>query len=61
MNPGSVGQPRDGDNRASCCVFDPDERTVTLHRREYDVEAEAGDMIDAGLPRILAERLFSGW
>lgn len=61
VNPGSVGQPRDGDRRASCCVFDPEERTVTLYRREYDAGAEADDMIAAGLPRYLAERLYSGW
>jgi diadenosine tetraphosphatase ApaH/serine/threonine PP2A family protein phosphatase len=61
INPGSVGQPRDGDPRASCCVFDPDERTVTLVRREYDIESEAADMLEAGLPEFLAERLFGGW
>lgn len=61
VNPGSVGQPRDGDPRASCCVYDPDEGTVTLFRREYDVEAEADDMIAAGLPVFLARRLFAGW
>lgn len=60
INPGSVGQPRDGDNRASFMIFDPDERTVTLHRREYDIEAEAKDMKDAGLPVRFAERLFTG-
>ena len=60
INPGSVGQPRDGDNRASFMIFDPDERTVTLHRREYDVEAEAADIIGAGLPKWFAERLSSG-
>lgn len=61
VNPGSVGQPRDGDPRASCCLFDPVERTVTLYRREYDIGAEARDIVAAGLPRFLAERLFSGW
>ncbi|MDD3642235.1 MAG: metallophosphoesterase family protein [Candidatus Krumholzibacteria bacterium] len=61
VNPGSVGQPRDGDPRASCCVYDPGERTVTLYRREYDIEAEADEMLSAGLPAFLAERLFSGW
>jgi diadenosine tetraphosphatase ApaH/serine/threonine PP2A family protein phosphatase len=60
INPGSVGQPRDGDNRASFMIFDPDERTVTLHRREYDIEAEANDIIGAGLPEWFARRLFSG-
>jgi predicted phosphodiesterase len=60
INPGSVGQPRDGDNRASFIVYDPDERTVTLNRVEYDIEAEAADMKAAGLPERFAERLFRG-
>jgi len=60
INPGSVGQPRDGDNRASFMVFDPDEGTVTLHRREYDIETEAKDIRAAGLPERFAERLFTG-
>jgi hypothetical protein len=41
-------------------VFDPDERTVTLHRREYDIEAAAKDIIEAGLPERFAERLLTG-
>jgi diadenosine tetraphosphatase ApaH/serine/threonine PP2A family protein phosphatase len=60
INPGSVGQPRDGDNRASFLIFDPDERTVTLHRCEYDIGAAAKDIIEAGLPERFAERLFTG-
>jgi diadenosine tetraphosphatase ApaH/serine/threonine PP2A family protein phosphatase len=60
INPGSVGQPRDGDNRASFMIFDPDEGTVTLHRREYDVWAEADDIIEAGLPEWFGKRLISG-
>jgi diadenosine tetraphosphatase ApaH/serine/threonine PP2A family protein phosphatase len=60
INPGSVGQPRDGDKRASFLVFDLDEKTVTLHRLDYDIEAEAKDIKDAGLPVRLAERLFKG-
>jgi predicted phosphodiesterase len=60
INPGSVGQPRDGDPRAACCMFDTEAGTVTLHRCAYDVEAEARDIIDAGLPKYLAERLRYG-
>jgi predicted phosphodiesterase len=60
VNPGSVGQPRDGDRRASCCVFDADAGTITLHRCEYDVAAEAQDIFDAGLPRYLGQRLLNG-
>ena len=60
VNPGSVGQPRDGDPRAACCVFDADGGTITFHRCEYDVAAEAQDIFSAGLPRFLGERLLSG-
>ena len=60
VNPGSVGQPRDGDPRAAFLLFDTDAGTVTLRRCEYDIEAEARDIIDAGLPAILADRLYLG-
>jgi len=60
INPGSVGQPRDGDPRAACCLFDADAGTITLFRCEYDVEAEARDIVDAGLPTFLGERLLYG-
>ena len=60
VNPGSVGQPRDGDPRAACCVFDTGGGTITFHRCAYDVAAEAQDIFDAGLPRFLGERLLSG-
>ena len=60
INPGSVGQPRDGDNRASFMIFDPDAMTVTLHRVEYDMDAEAEDIRKAGLPERFASRLFVG-
>ncbi|MBN2072049.1 MAG: metallophosphoesterase family protein [Candidatus Krumholzibacteriota bacterium] len=61
INPGSVGQPRDGDSRASFCIFDEEDRTVTLFRVEYDARAEADDIINAGLPAELALRLISGY
>ena len=60
INPGSVGQPRDWDPRASFCVYDDEARTVTLHRREYDVEAEAEDIKKAGLPEYFGDRLLKG-
>jgi len=60
INPGSVGQPRDLDFRAACCIFDSDEGTITLHRCEYDVEAEVQDFEKAGLPTFLGERLLYG-
>jgi diadenosine tetraphosphatase ApaH/serine/threonine PP2A family protein phosphatase len=60
VNPGSVGQPRDGDPRAACCVFDTDEGTITFYRCVYDAAAEAQDIFDAGLPRFLGDRLLTG-
>jgi len=60
LNPGSVGQPRDGDPRASYLILDPDTSTATWHRVEYDIESVAAAMGAAGLPRRLAERLFHG-
>ena len=60
VNVGGVGQPRDGDPRACWVTYDEDSRTVTTHRVEYDIEAAARRIIDAGLPEPLAERLFMG-
>lgn len=60
VNPGSVGQPRDGDRRASFAVVDLRERTVALHRVAYDVGRAARAIVAAGLPVELAERLFEG-
>ena len=60
INPGSVGQPRDGDWRASYALIDTETGEVTFHRVEYDVEESARKIIEAGLPRFLAERLFEG-
>lgn len=60
INPGSVGQPRDGDPRAAYLIFDSDHGTVTWRRVSYDVERAQRRIIDAGLPRLLAERLAVG-
>jgi predicted phosphodiesterase len=60
FNPGSVGQPRDGDPRASYAVYDSGERTVTLNRVDYEINATQRLMMDAGLPRWLIERLSAG-
>jgi diadenosine tetraphosphatase ApaH/serine/threonine PP2A family protein phosphatase len=60
LNPGSVGQPRDGDPRPSYAVYDSEARTVTHHRVEYDIEATQRDMETARLPRWLIERLTFG-
>ncbi len=61
INPGSVGQPRDGDPRAAFLVYDDQERQITFHNAEYDVRTCQEKIIRAGLPPALAERLSSGW
>ena len=60
INPGSVGQPRDGDPLASFGVFDEDGPSFTLHRVEYPVEEAQRRILEAGLPAMLARRLASG-
>jgi diadenosine tetraphosphatase ApaH/serine/threonine PP2A family protein phosphatase len=60
VNPGSVGQPRDGDPRASYLVLDPEARSITWHRVDYDVDAVMAAMRAVGLPDRLAERLRHG-
>ena len=60
LNPGSVGQPRDGDPRASYLVLDPEAATVTWHRVPYDVETVQAAIRAAGLPGRLADRLAFG-
>lgn len=58
LNPGSVGQPRDGDPRAAFAVLDGD--TVRWHRVEYPIESAQKKILDAGLPPWLAQRLEIG-
>jgi predicted phosphodiesterase len=60
INVGSVGQPRDEIPMASFAVYDSEERVVQLYRTEYDVRAAAQKILKAGLPEILAFRLFQG-
>ena len=60
INVGSVGQPRDGDWRASYAIYDSYENTVSLQRVEYDVELTQQKIFAAGLPERLALRLKSG-
>ena len=60
VNVGSVGQPRDEDRRAAYALYDSDQRRVSLRRVEYDIEREAARIREAGLPDMLAERLFLG-
>ncbi len=60
INPGSVGQPRDGDPRAAWLELDTEEATARFHRIPYPVESAAGQIAAAGLPQRLADRLFTG-
>jgi predicted phosphodiesterase len=60
VNPGSVGQPRDGDPRASYLVWEPEAEVVTWRRVAYDVAAVQHAMRDAGLPAALSARLSLG-
>ncbi len=60
INPGSVGQPRDGDPRAGYLLFDSESRMVALRRVVYDVGAAQRKIMDAHLPPALALRLRSG-
>ncbi|HEY2124808.1 MAG TPA: metallophosphoesterase family protein [Chthoniobacterales bacterium] len=60
INVGSVGQSRDGDWRASYCVFDTEHNTVEQRRVKYDMKVAQDKIIRAGLPRLLAERLALG-
>ena len=59
-NPGSVGQPRDGDPRAAYAVFDDEAGTLELRRTPYDIAATQRAMTGAGLPHTLIERLTMG-
>jgi len=60
-NPGSVGQPRDGDRRASFATLTlSKEASFEVQRVEYDVGSVANRIVQAGLPRFLAERLYMG-
>ena len=60
LNPGSVGQPRDGDPRAAYLMLDLTARTATFERVEYDIERTQKEIRAAGLPDLLARRLETG-
>jgi predicted phosphodiesterase len=60
INPGSVGQPRDGDPRAAWLLLDTEGWTARWRRVEYPIEEAARAIEKAGLPRVLAERLYTG-
>jgi diadenosine tetraphosphatase ApaH/serine/threonine PP2A family protein phosphatase len=60
INPGSVGQPRDGDPRAAWLELDSELWTVRYHRTDYDIAGAAAAIRAAKLPESLAERLQYG-
>lgn len=60
VNPGSVGQPRDGDWRAAFLIYDEDSREIAFHRVPYALEATQEKIRAAGLPERLATRLSHG-
>lgn len=60
INVGSVGQPRDGDPRASYCVYDTEKEEVEFRRVEYEIRSAQEKILEAGLPPALAERLSIG-
>ncbi len=60
LNPGSVGQPRDGDPRAAWLELDTETWSATYRRTEYEVERAAESIAAAGLPEHLGRRLFVG-
>jgi len=60
INPGSTGQPRDGDSRAAYLILDTDAGMVTHYRVEYDIAGAQEKIRAAGLPDILADRLSVG-
>ncbi|HHV81720.1 TPA: metallophosphoesterase family protein [bacterium] len=60
INTGSVGQPRDGDPRSACIIYDTSEKRLTAHRVPYKIDIVQKKMQLKGLPQILWERLGVG-
>jgi diadenosine tetraphosphatase ApaH/serine/threonine PP2A family protein phosphatase len=60
INVGSVGQPRDEDPRAALGIYDTHTNTYELLRVEYNIKLEAKRILSAGLPKMLADRIFLG-
>ncbi len=60
INPGSVGQPRDRNTGASFLIWLPEQNLIQFERVTYDVEAARQDILDAGLPAALGDRLLAG-
>lgn len=60
VNPGSVGQPRDGDPRAAFCVYDTEAGEVTFHRLNFDIDKVAAEVREYAFGESLAKRLYRG-
>lgn len=60
LNPGSVGQPRDGDPRAGFAIADTERREVSMYRIEYPIQRAQARILEEGLPEVLAQRLALG-
>lgn len=60
INPGSVGQPRDGDSRAAWAIYDSDQSVIEYRRTRYDIRKCQEKILRAGLPELLAHRLGAG-
>ena len=60
INPGSVGQPRDQNPKAAYAIYTAEKRTVEYRRVRYDIASAAQKILDAGLPAVLAGRLYEG-
>ncbi len=61
VNPGSVGQPRDGDPRAAFMIWEPARGQLTCRRVPYNIAAVQAEMAAVGLPQLLIERLALGY
>ena len=61
INVGSIGQPRDRNPGLSFVIFNGDEWSAEFVRLDYDIKKAADKIIEAGLPRFLAERLYTGY
>jgi len=60
INPGGVGQPRDGDNRASYAIYDSEAKIIRIYRVPYDIGVTQAKMVKQGLPMRLVARLDYG-
>jgi len=60
LNPGSVGQPRDGNNKASFCVLDNKNLKAEIVRVKYDIKKAADKIEEIGMPNPISDRLFEG-